>query len=131
MTERALLEHLAAMRRERGEMHTATARGLHDLALYYESESRDAEAEKYAADALALWVALDGHANGHVYRMLRTLARLYRRQGREPELSAMLDAHLPQIESAHPRGYYEESLESLSAILNGTAAAERIRALIR
>lgn len=127
--EAPMLRRLALFRHTRGHKHTTVARCLHDLAFLYDNLLRDAEAEDFAAEALALWVAIDGYANGHATSMMELLARVLVRQGRYEKLRALLTAAIAEIERDYPRGYHDSSLASLVMLLGGDDRSAELRSI--
>lgn len=127
--EAPMLRRLALFRDTRGHKHATVARCLHDLAFLYDNLLRDAEAEDFAAEALTLWVEIDGYANGHATRMMELLARIFVRQGRYEKLRALLDAAIAEIERNYPHGYHDSSLARLAMLLGGDDRSADLRSI--
>lgn len=135
--EAPMLRRLELFQQTHGSRHTTVARCLHDLAFLYDRLHQDAAVKGFAKRAVALWGEIDGYANGHATRLLELLARVYARQERHEELTAILDAVIPEIEHVYPRGYYDNSLAKVAELLSShdhipalRRLASRIRALL-
>ena len=122
---RIATEALETQRRIVGEEHPDAVNTLHNLAVFYVNEGRNADAEPLATRALEIRRRVLGLEHADTTRSVSNLGRLYLNLGRYDQAEPLLRTALTGFEKALPDGWERYNTQSML----GASLAGQTRAL--